>query len=174
MTTSTPQPVTSATSRHPASSRELAVDAQLCLALSTSSALVVKLYRKLLAPLGLTHPQYLILIVLLETRKAQTIGMIGTRLSLETGSMTPLIKRLAAAGFIDKRRDADDDRKTWISLTEKGLATQSHLEAVREEVVRRLPLSRAGLGSLTDELQRLNTALRPQFARDRRPTTKRV
>jgi len=138
---------------------DLAVDAQLCLALSTAGVLVTKIYRQLLAPLDLTHPQYLILIALLEADGPQTIGSVGRKVSLETGSMTPLVKRLTSAGFIEKRRDTEDERKIWIALTQKGRAVRSRLEAVRAEVVRRLPLDARQLRALRDQLQDMNRSL---------------
>lgn len=96
---------------------ELHVDQQLCLALQTSSSLITRLYRKLLAPLGLTHPQYLVLIALWELDGPTTMGDLGDRISLETGSLTPLIKRMENAELVTRKRDDRDKRRVWVQAT---------------------------------------------------------
>lgn len=138
---------------------ELYVDQQLCLALQTSSSLITRLYRKLLAPLGLTHPQYLVLIALWELGGPTTMGDLGDRISLETGSLTPLIKRMEKAELVTRKRDDRDERRVWVQATTKAGELRHELLAVRREVVRQLPIRPDQIAALTRLLQDMNEAL---------------
>lgn len=138
---------------------ELYVDQQLCLALQTSSSLVTRLYRKLLAPLGLTHPQYLVLIALWELDGPTTMGDLGDRISMETGSLTPLIKRMEKAELVTRKRDDRDERRVWVQATTKAGELRHELLAVRREVVRRIPIRPDQIAALTRLLQEMNEAL---------------
>lgn len=138
---------------------ELHVDQQLCLALQTSSSLITRLYRRLLGPLGLTHPQYLVLIALWETESPMTMGDLGDRLSLDTGSLTPLVKRMEAAGLVSRKRDTRDERRVWIEPTAQGSALRDDVLSVRREVVRQLPVTGEQISALRRLLQDMNEAL---------------
>lgn len=100
----------------------LQLDRQLCFALYSSSLAMTKLYKPLLTPLGLTYPQYLAMLALWETdgKSALSVGQLGQRLSLDSGTLTPLLKRLEALGHIERRRAQDDERRVDIFLTPTG------------------------------------------------------
>nr|WP_295166423.1 MarR family transcriptional regulator [uncultured Brevundimonas sp.] len=138
---------------------ELHVDRQLCLALQTSSSLITRLYRKLLAPLGLTHPQYLVLIALWELDGPTTMGDLGDRISMKTGSLTPLIKRMEKADLVTRKRDDRDERRVWVQATTKAGDLRHELLAVRREVVQQLPIRPDQIAALTRLLQDMNEAL---------------
>ncbi|KQW43526.1 MULTISPECIES: MarR family winged helix-turn-helix transcriptional regulator [unclassified Roseateles] len=105
----------------PVDSREqwLKLDRQLCFALYSSSLAMTKLYKPLLAPLGLTYPQYLVMLVLWET-EGLSVSQLGERLSLDSGTLTPLLKRLEALGHIERRRATEDERRVDLFLTSAG------------------------------------------------------
>ena len=92
---------------------------QLCFALYSSSLTMTKLYKSLLAPLGLTYPQYLVLLVLWE-KDSISVGALGSRLFLDSGTLTPLLKRMQIAGWLNRTRAADDERRVVVSLTPNG------------------------------------------------------
>jgi len=102
----------------------LQLDRQLCFALYASSLAMTKLYKPLLAPLGLTYPQYLVMLVLWESQ-GLSVSQLGQRLSLDSGTLTPLLKRLAQQGLVERRRAQDDERRVDIFLTPAGLALRS-------------------------------------------------
>lgn len=143
----------------PSDFTELHIDQQLCLALQISSSLVTRLYRRGLAPLGLTHPQYLVLIALWEAEEPMTMGDLGARLSLDTGSLTPLVKRMEAADLVARKRDTRDERRVWVQPTPKAMAMRADLAAIRREVVRQLPVTAEQIASLRRLLQDMNEAL---------------
>jgi len=97
----------------------LQLDRQLCFALYSSSLAMTRIYKPLLAPLGLTYPQYLAMLVLWET-DGLSVSQLGQRLSLDSGTLTPLLKRLEALGHIERRRAVDDERRVDIFLTTRG------------------------------------------------------
>src|SRR5438876_7144972 len=94
----------------------LALDNQLCFSLYSTSLAMTKLYKPLLAPLGLTYPQYLVLLVLWET-DAISVNELGARLFLDSGTLTPLLKRMQTAGWLARTRDAADERRVIVTLT---------------------------------------------------------
>ena len=104
-----------------ATSRAPLLSDQLCFAVYAASHALSRRYKPLLAQLDLTYPQYLCMLVLWE-RDDQTVGAIGDRLYLDSGTLTPLLKRLEAAGLCRRVRDTADERQVRISLTEKGRA----------------------------------------------------
>ncbi|NCT84046.1 MAG: MarR family transcriptional regulator [Comamonadaceae bacterium] len=97
----------------------LLLDRQLCFALYSSSLAMTRLYKPLLAPLGLTYPQYLVMLVLWEA-EGLSVSQLGQRLSLDSGTLTPLLKRLESLGHIERRRARDDERRVDIFLTSRG------------------------------------------------------
>ncbi|MFN3416806.1 MAG: MarR family winged helix-turn-helix transcriptional regulator [Caldimonas sp.] len=105
----------------------LRLDNQLCFALYAASLAMTKLYKPLLDRLGLTYPQYLVMLVLWE-HGGQTVSELGERLFLDSGTLTPLLKRLQSAGWVVRRRDTTDERRVIVHLTPAG-------EALREAAV---------------------------------------
>ena len=97
----------------------LQLDRQLCFALYSSSLAMTRIYKPLLAPLGLTYPQYLVMLVLWEA-DGLAVSQLGQRLSLDSGTLTPLLKRLEALGHLERRRASDDERRVDIFLTPQG------------------------------------------------------
>jgi len=97
----------------------LQLDRQLCFALYSSSLAMTRIYKPLLAPLGLTYPQYLAMLVLWEA-DGLSVSQLGQRLSLDSGTLTPLLKRLETLGHIERRRAQDDERRVDIFLTSQG------------------------------------------------------
>ena len=107
----------------------LALGNQLCFALYSASLEMTKLYRPLLEPLNLTYPQYLVMLVLWE-QSGILVKELGARLHLDSGTLTPLLKRLEKAGFVRRQRDPRDERGVLVSLTKQG----EHLKAKALEV----------------------------------------
>jgi len=99
---------------------QLELDHQLCFSLARASRAVVRSYGPHLAELGLTYPQYLVMLVLWETGDPTGVGAIGDRLHLDTSTLTPLLKRLEQAGLVERTRDPADERRVTISLTTRG------------------------------------------------------
>jgi MarR family transcriptional regulator, organic hydroperoxide resistance regulator len=97
----------------------LRLDRQLCFALYSSSLAMTRIYKPLLAALGLTYPQYLAMLVLWEA-EGLSVSQLGQRLSLDSGTLTPLLKRLESLGHIERRRASDDERRVDIFLTPAG------------------------------------------------------
>jgi DNA-binding MarR family transcriptional regulator len=107
----------------------LKLDNFLCFAIYSAANAVTRAYQPRLAALGLTYPQYLAMVVLWE-KENQTVSAIGARLSLDSGTLTPLLKRLEAAGLITRQRDTVDERQVMIGLTDTGRAMKERAEAV--------------------------------------------
>lgn len=142
--------------------RDLYVDRQLCLALQVATSLITRIYRNLLDPLGLTYPQYLVLISLWEAEGPLTMRDLRRTLSMDTGSLTPLIKRMEASGLVTRARDTVDERLVWVTLTQAGWDLREQVADVRCEVVRRLPMAEADIADLREKLQTMNVALQAQ------------
>ena len=135
----------------PPSPPELLLDNQLCFALYSASLAMTKLYKPLLDTLGLTYPQYLVMLVLWETAP-RTVKALGQALDLDSGTLTPLLKRLEAAGFVTRRRDAQDERKVQIELTDAGRALREKAAEVPAALACQLHLP-------LDEIVELRTTL---------------
>ncbi len=97
----------------------LLLDKQLCFALYSTSLAMTKAYKPMLDELGLTYPQYLVMLVLWE-HEGLTVSELGNRLALDSGTLTPLLKRLESAGLVSRSRDAGDERRVLVALTDKG------------------------------------------------------
>ena len=102
----------------------LLLDRQVCFPLYAATNLLNRLYGPVLKPLGLTYPQYLVMLVLWE-EEPQTVGALGARLYLDSGTLTPLLKRMEQAGLVSRTRDAEDERRVLIGLTERGRALRA-------------------------------------------------
>ena len=138
------------------------LDHQLCFALYSNSLLMTKLYKPVLAPLGLTYPQYLVMLVLWEldtdpagSRHAISVGELGERLYLDSGTLTPLLKRMEAAGLLARTRAADDERRVIVTLTSAGRALRRRAESVPVRVACATGCELAELTELTARLQAL-------------------
>ena len=115
----------------------LALDQQVCFALAIASRTVIALYRPLLEPMGLTHPQYLVMLALWE-REPLRVTELSRLLELDPGTLSPLLKRLEAAGYVRRERDPNDDRALAVVLTGKGRALRDDAEAIPPAIVERL------------------------------------
>ena len=135
----------------------LALDRQVCFALAVASRSVVGLYRPVLEPLGLTHPQYLVMLALWE-HESLSVKELGRHLHLDSGTLSPLLKRLTAAGLVSKQRQEADERSVVVSLTADGRALRQRAEQVPHEIVRRLGLEVEELAALRDALTRVIAA----------------
>lgn len=136
----------------------LALDRQLCFALYSASLSVTKLYKPLLDPLGLTYPQYLVMLALWE-RDGETVGQLGARLYLDSGTLTPLLKRLEAQGLLQRQRDAADERRVLLSLTPAGRALRERAEAVPRSVACATACELDEIAQMTRQLQVLRRRL---------------
>ncbi|MBZ9975798.1 MarR family winged helix-turn-helix transcriptional regulator [Mesorhizobium sp. BR-1-1-10] len=135
------------------------LDQQLCFALYSASGLMTKLYRPLLDPLGLTYPQYLVMLALWE-RAPSTVGDLGAALGLDSATLTPLLKRMEAGGLVTRRRDADDERRVLVEPTAKGQALRAKMKDVQAALDCGMPLERTELKTLHGTLTRLVAGLR--------------
>lgn len=156
------QPTPETSEYLPTRLRDLFVDRQLCLALQVASAQVTRIYRGLLEPLGLTYPQYLVLIALWEAGTPLTMRDLRRTLSMDTGTLTPLVKRMEAGRLVARSRDTEDERLVWVTLSQFGWDLREKVADVRCEVVRRLPMAEAEIGELRARLQAMNAALLAQ------------
>lgn len=136
----------------------LRLDLQLCFALYGASNRVTRLYRPLLEPLGLTYPQYLVMLALWEAAP-RSVGDLGQALDLDSGTLTPLLKRMEGQGLVHRARDPRDERRVIVSLTEKGAELRGPAGAVPGQLVCRLGGELADLAALRQALQDLNRRL---------------
>jgi DNA-binding MarR family transcriptional regulator len=137
----------------------LLLDHQLCFALYSASLAMTKAYKPLLAPLGLTYPQYLVMLVLWEA-DGLAVSQVGERLALESGTLTPLLKRLEALKLIQRLRDTGDERRVLLRLTPAGRELKARASVVPPAIA---AASRCDLGELAALTARLHT-LREQLS----------
>jgi DNA-binding MarR family transcriptional regulator len=130
----------------------------LCFATYSAGLAFNRVYKPLLEPLGLTYPQYLVMLVLWD-EEGLTVSDIGEQLFLDSGTLTPLLKRLQAAGLIERTRDANDERQVRISLTESGRELEKQTATIMPELVCALGQTESRLAELNDEVARLRAAL---------------
>ncbi|WP_107330169.1 MarR family winged helix-turn-helix transcriptional regulator [Metapseudomonas otitidis] len=118
---------------------DLLLENQLCFKLYAASRLVIRGYRPLLERLGLTYPQYLAMLVLWEWQvrppEQPTVKALGERLMLDSGTLTPLLKRLEQLGHVQRRRAAQDEREVHLALTPSGLALRDETAALRAQLI---------------------------------------
>jgi DNA-binding MarR family transcriptional regulator len=129
---------------------------QMCFALYAASRAVTALYRPVLDPLGLTYPQYLVLLVLWE-RGSVPVRDLGAALRLDYGTLTPLLKRLEAHGLLRRERSASDERSVLITLTDQGAALQSRARAIPAYIGTAMDLDTAEFDQLRTTLRHLTT-----------------
>jgi DNA-binding MarR family transcriptional regulator len=122
-----------------AKSDPLALERQVCFALAVASRSVIALYRPVLEPMGLTHPQYLVMLALWE-RSPRSLRGLGEALQLDAGTLSPLVKRLEAADLVRRERAVGDERTLALTLTPKGRRLRAQAEKVPGQIVARLGL----------------------------------
>jgi MarR family transcriptional regulator, organic hydroperoxide resistance regulator len=136
---------------HEVNADALALERQVCFALATANRSVIKVYRPVLEPMGLTHPQYLVMLALWE-RSPRTLRDIAETLLLEPPTLTPLLKRLESSGYVERGRNPEDERELRVGLTADGAALRARAESVPTTVADRLGVS-------ADVLQRARAVL---------------
>ena len=129
----------------------LSLDRQVCFAVVVAARSIVSLYRPVLEPMGLTHPQYLVMLALWG-QAPLSVKSLSSLLQLDPGTLSPLLKRLEAGGLLTRRRDAHDERLLSVELTAKGVALREQALTVPPAIVERLGMS-------VDELETLHRAL---------------
>jgi DNA-binding MarR family transcriptional regulator len=137
----------------------LRLDRQVCFALSVAARSVVALYRPVLEPMGLTHPQYLVMLALWE-RSPRSVKDLSATLALDPGTLSPLLKRLESAGLVSRGRDPSDERVLAVTLTEAGARLRDQAEKVPPQIVARLGMEVSELEDLHAALTRLIAAAR--------------
>ena len=141
----------------------LNLDLQLCFALYSAQRAMVHAYQSELEPLGLTYPQYLVLLVLWE-RDGLTVSELGERLSLDSGTLTPLTKRLEAQGLINRVRSSDDERRVEMHLTKKGAELKKRARNIPVAMFCKARLPMPQLAELRGALHRLAQTLTTEGA----------
>lgn len=130
------------------------VGAQLSFALYGAMSRVVRLHKPFLEPLGLTFPQYLVILDLVNG-SPRTVGELGSRLGMDTGTLTPLLKRLQTAGMVTRTRDVKDERRVMVDLTEAGRAIEADIRSINGKIRAACQLDEQGIAALHDTLQNL-------------------
>ena len=139
----------------------LPLDGQLCFSLYSASMAITRVYKPILDRLGITYPQYLVLHALWE-KDGRTVGAIGERLALESSTITPLVKRLEAAGLVERKRNPEDERQVQVFLTAQGQAIREQCGCLGEAILEKTNLTLERLAALNREAQ----ALRDSLARE--------
>ena len=136
----------------------LGLDDQLCYAVYSAGIAINRAYRPLLDDLGITYPQYLVLLALWE-QDGQTIGAIAERLALESSTITPLVKRLEAGGLLARARNPIDERQVFVRLTGAGRDMQERSTCLAERLLEKSKLSVADIQRLNEQVKALRDAL---------------
>ena len=140
----------------------LALEHQVCFALAVTNRAVLAVYRPLLEPLGLTHPQYLVMLALWDRRKdnpaPMSVKQIATTLQLDSATLSPMLKRLEALGLITRTRSVADERSTAVELTPAGVELRERALTIPPAVIARLGVDLAELEQLHRVLTRVNAA----------------
>ena len=136
----------------------LLIDDQLCFALYAASRAMTGRYRSLLDDLDLTYPQYIAMLVLWEEGTI-TVNRLGRRLQLDSGTLSPLLKRLENAGFVTRRRRIEDERSVEIGLTEEGLLLRDRAESIPGRLCEMVRMPYEEREELIDTLRRLTATL---------------
>ena len=142
----------------PSDSAMLLLDNQFCFALYSTSLAMTRLYKPLLDALGLTYPQYLALLVLWE-KDGLTVSELGEKLFLDSGTLTPLLKRLEGAGLVSRLRDVADERRVHITLTAAGRGLKTRAEKIPGCIMKAAQCPLPELVALTQQVQALRQRL---------------
>ena len=138
----------------------LALDRQLCFAIYSTSLAMTKLYKPLLQPLGLTYPQYLVMLALWQD-DGLSVSRLGERLALDSGTLTPLLKRLETTGLVQRMRDAADERRVLLQLTPAGRSLKLRAQKVPRAVAAATGCDLDQITTLTAQLHALRARLTP-------------
>ena len=136
----------------------LSLDRHLCFALYSASRAMTAAYRPILSELNITYPQYLVLLVLWEEGRI-TVGNLGERLQLDSGTLSPLLKRLAANGFARRERSLADERSVEVTLTDAGRELERRAQCIPEQLFSSTGLTEQDAADLRDAVRRLTDAL---------------
>lgn len=136
----------------------LRLDRQICFPLYAASNLINRLYRPVLSKLGLTYPQYLVMLALWE-QAPRTVGTLGEALYLDSGTLTPLLKRMEQAGLLTRKRDPEDERRVQVDLTSEGRALKAEAQRVPETLTAGFEGDPADVEKLRDSVQALVATL---------------
>ena len=134
---------------------QLKLENQLCFPVYAASRLIIREYQPFLDELGITYPQYLVLMVLWEN-DGLTVNEISAKLILKTNTLTPLLKRMEAQGLILRQRSEDDERKVLISLTQKGLDMRENAASIPQKLTEKLNSDKLDLNKLIELRKSLN------------------
>lgn len=132
--------------------KEIKLEDQLCFSLYACSRAILRLYRPFLDELNLTYPQYLVLLVLWEKQQS-SIKELGKLLELDSGTLTPMLKRMETAQLIERKRDKEDERIVLVSITEKGVSIREKAMCIPQSL-----LNTSGMSM--EEIQELNKAIK--------------
>lgn len=141
-----------------ASPEALRLNRQVCFAMYSASRAATAAYRPMLADLGLTYPQYLVMLVLWEDQP-RSVRELGEELGLDSGTLSPLVKRLEVLGLVERRRSAEDERRVEVFLTDAGAALSAKAAGIPQRLADAAGLSAAELDQLRDTLGRLTAEL---------------
>ncbi|MEU5564527.1 MarR family winged helix-turn-helix transcriptional regulator [Micromonospora musae] len=142
---------------------DLVLRRQVCFALYAASRAVTDVYRPILDAVGLTYPQYLVLLVLWEhDGDAPTVSALGAELRLDSGTLSPLLKRLEEAGLVLRRRSTRDERRVEVELTDAGRALRQQVEDVPRRIAGATGLSETELVAVRDTLARVAETIHRQ------------
>ncbi|MDS0132762.1 MULTISPECIES: transcriptional regulator, SarA/Rot family [unclassified Amycolatopsis] len=136
----------------------LRLDDQLCFGLYAASRAVTSLYRVVLEDLDLTYPQYLVMLALWE-RDHRLVKELGAELNLDSGTLSPLLKRLQTAGLVVRNRQADDERSVRVSLSDAGKALRDKAQGIPDVIGAAMSLDDAGVARMRAELDRLTESV---------------
>lgn len=136
---------------------------QVCFPLYAASKEIIRHYTSLLKPLNLTYTQYLVMLVLWEKKKT-SVKELGNDLCLDSGTLTPLLKKLAEKNYINRQRETGDERIVNVTLTPQGAALQKQAEGIPQKIKSYLPLEQEEL----DTLQHLNRKMLDNFHQDQK------
>ena len=135
------------------------IDQRLCFALYSSSQAIIKNYKTALSDLNMTYPQYLVYLVL-DQKKELTVSQLGNDLFLDSGTLTPLLKRMEGNGLVTRKRDAVDERKVMVSLTKEAAKIRDDIAKIQRDVSCSTGLEREDFLALLAQLKVLHTNLR--------------
>jgi DNA-binding MarR family transcriptional regulator len=136
------------------SARDQSVGTQLSFALYGAANRMVRMHKPLLEPLGLTFPQYLVILELLDGAPL-AVGALGARLGMDTGTITPLLKRLQASGMVTRTRDTSDERRVLVDLTDQGRRIEAEVRGINAKIRSACQLSEGDVEALRNSLEGL-------------------
>ena len=143
----------------------MSLDRHLCFALYSASRAMTAAYRPILSELNLTYPQYLVLLVLWEDERV-TVGKLGERLQLDSGTLSPLLKRLEANGFVRRERSSDDERLVDVTLTPAGRRLERKAQCIPEQLVGSTGITEEEAADLRDAVRHLTDALNASLRKE--------